>query len=136
MKKLSLVLNTAGLSVSFVCFLHCVLVILVFAGILNSNMYLIALFEDPINHAILILSGFSLACLSRFKFIGSSNDMHLKNKSAIKVKFQGLQSKRLVGGGLLLGFSFFFANIYAELLVILGAMTLLSMHAAKLFKLP
>ncbi|MGY8772201.1 MAG: hypothetical protein ACKVID_02325, partial [Gammaproteobacteria bacterium] len=85
---------------------------------------------------ILILSGFSLACLSRFKFIGSSNDMHLKNKSAIKVKFQGLQSKRLVGGGLLLGFSFFFANIYAELLVILGAMTLLSMHAAKLFKLP
>jgi|TARA_B110000967_G_scaffold81697_1_gene84401 hypothetical protein len=136
MKKLSLVLNTAGLSVSFVCFLHCVLVILVFAGILNSNMYLIALFEDPTNHAILILSGFSLACLSRFKFIGSSNDMHLKNKSAIKVKFQGLQSKRLVGGGLLLGFSFFFANIYAELLVILGAMTLLSMHAAKLFKLP
>jgi hypothetical protein len=136
MKKLSLVLNTAGLSVSFVCFLHCVLVILVFAGILNSNMYLIALFEDPTNHAILILSGFSLACLSRFKFIGSSNDMHLKNKSAIKVKFQGLQSKRLVGGGLLLGFSFFFADIYAELLVILGAMTLLSMHAAKLFKLP
>tara|TARA_B110000305_G_scaffold180726_1_gene200381 strand:+ start:71 stop:481 length:411 start_codon:yes stop_codon:yes gene_type:complete len=136
MKKLSLVLNTAGLSVSFVCFLHCVLVILVFAGILNSNMYLIALFEDPTNHAILILSGFSLACLSRFKFIGSSNDMHRKNKSAIKVKFQGLQSKRLVGGGLLLGFSFFFANIYAELLVILGAMTLLSMHAAKLFKLP
>jgi len=136
MKKLSLVLNTAGLSVSFVCFLHCVLVILVFAGILNSNMYLIALFEDPINHAILILSGFSLACLSRFKFIGSSNDMHLKNKSAIKVKFQGLQSKRLVGGGLLLGFSFFFADIYAELLVILGAMTLLSMHAARLFKLP
>ncbi|MGY8792475.1 MAG: hypothetical protein ACKVI9_02265 [Gammaproteobacteria bacterium] len=136
MKKLSLVLNTAGLSVSFVCFLHCVLVILVFAGILNSNMYLIALFEDPTNHAILILSGFSLACLSRFKFIGSSNDIHLKNKSAIKVKFQGLQSKRLVGGGLLLGFSFFFANIYAELLVILGAMTLLSMHAAKLFKLP
>ena len=136
MKKLSLVLNTAGLSVSFVCFLHCVLVILVFAGILNSNMYLIALFEDPTNHAILILSGFSLACLSRFKFIGSSNDMNLKNKSAIKVKFQGLQSKRLVGGGLLLGFSFFFANIYAELLVILGAMTLLSMHAAKLFKLP
>jgi len=136
MKKLSLVLNTAGLSVSFVCFLHCVLVILVFAGILNSNMYLIALFEDPTNHAILILSGFSLACLSRFKFIGSSNDIHLKNKSAIKVKFQGLLSKRLVGGGLLLGFSFFFANIYAELLVILGAMTLLSMHAAKLFKLP
>ena len=136
MKKLSLVLNTAGLSVSFVCFLHCVLVILVFAGILNSNMYLIALFEDPTNHAILILSGFSLACLSRFKLIGSSNDMHRKNKSAIKVKFQGLQSKRLVGGGLLLGFSFFFANIYAELLVILGAMTLLSMHAAKLFKLP
>jgi hypothetical protein len=136
MKKLSLVLNTAGLSVSFVCFLHCVLVILVFAGILNSNMYLIALFEDPTNHAILILSGFSLACLSRFKFIGSSNDMHLKNKSAIKVKFQGLQSKRLVGGGLLLGFSFFFADIYAELLVILGAMTLLSIHAARLFKLP
>lgn len=136
MKKLSLVLNTTGLSVSFVCFLHCVLVILVFAGILNSNMYLIALFEDPTNHAILILSGFSLACLSRFKFIGSSNDMHRKNKSAIKVKFQGLLSKRLVGGGLLLGFSFFFANIYAELLVILGAMTLLSIHAARLFKLP
>jgi hypothetical protein len=127
MKNLSLALNTAGFSVSFVCFLHCVLVILVFAGILNSNMYLIALFEDPTNHAILILSGFSLACLSRLKFIGPSNDARLEDRSVIKVKC-------LIGGGLLLGFSFFFADIYAEILVILGAMTLLSMHSAKLFK--
>ncbi|KRP03340.1 MAG: hypothetical protein ABS09_03025 [SAR86 cluster bacterium BACL1 MAG-120619-bin26] len=134
MKNLSLALNTAGFSCSFVCFFHCVSVILVFAGILNSNMYLIALFEDPTNHAILILSGFSLACLSRLKFIGPSNDARLKDRSVLKVKFRGLKSKRLIGGGLLLGFSFFFADIYAEILVLLGAMTLLSMHSAKLFK--
>ncbi len=134
MKKLSLALNTLGLSVSFICFLHCVLVILVFAGIMSPNIYLINLFEEPDNHALLILSGFLLACLSQIKINNTSKKI-LRENSKMNIQFAGLQSKRLIGGGLLLGLSFFFTDITAELLVIMGAMTLLSMHAAKLFKL-
>lgn len=134
MKNLSLVLNTAGLSVSFMCLLHCIMVIMVFTGMLSSNIYFITLLEEPYNHAILILSGFSLACASQLKFFSSSSNKICEEKSLLRIKFQGLKSKVLLSGGLLLGLSFFFNNIYAEIFVILGAMTLLSMHAAKLLK--
>ncbi|MDC1301050.1 hypothetical protein N8Z14_04550 [Gammaproteobacteria bacterium] len=103
---------------------------------MSPNIYLINLFEEPGNHALLILSGFLLACLSQIKINNTSKKILRENsKSKINIQFAGLQSKRLIGGGLLLGLSFFFTDITAELLVIMGAMTLLSMHAAKLFKL-
>ena len=68
MGKFSIILNSAGAAVSFFCFLHCVLVILIFAGVLTSNLVIIQLFEDSINHAWLIITGFSLAALSLIKF--------------------------------------------------------------------
>jgi hypothetical protein len=135
MRRVPLILNIAGLAVSFFCFLHCVLVILVFAGLLKSNLLLIKIFEDPSNHAALILTGLTLAALSliKFRFSGSMNTD--KGGRKLKLKVDGLLSTRkFIVGASLLGLSFLFAGIYSELLVILGALTLLSIHATKLLK--
>ena len=129
MGKLSIILNTAGMAVSFFCFLHCVLVILIFAGVLTAQLLIIQIFDDSYNHAWLIITGFSLAALSLIKF-------RLVNLEGEKlIDFKGLQSQPLLIGGTMLGLSFFFNGIYSELLVIAGALTLLSMHAKKLLKI-
>ncbi|MDB9813855.1 hypothetical protein OAC45_05270 [Gammaproteobacteria bacterium] len=128
MRKSSIILNTAGAAVSFFCFLHCILVILILAGILTSNLPIIKIFEDPNNHAWLIIAGFLLAALSLIKF----NLGNLGQKKLLDLK--GLQSKQFVSGGSMLGLSFLVSGVYSELLVIAGALTLLSMHAKKLLK--
>ena len=129
MSKFSIILNTAGMAVSFFCFLHCVLVILIFAGVLTAQLLIIQIFDDSYNHAWLIITGFSLAALSLIKF----NLGNLEREKLID--FKGLQSQPLLIGGSMLGLSFFFNGIYSELLVIAGALTLLSMHAKKLLKI-
>jgi len=129
MGKFSIILNTAGMAVSFFCFFHCVLVILIFAEILTSKLLIIQIFEDSGNHAWLIITGFSLAALSLIKFnLGS-----LERKKLID--FKGLQSQPFLIGGSMLGLSFLFSGVYSELLVIAGALILLSMHAKKLLKI-
>jgi hypothetical protein len=129
MSKFSIILNTAGMGVSFFCFLHCVLVILIYAGILTSNLLIIQIFEDPNNHTWLIITGFSLAALSLTKFdLGN-----LEGKKLID--FKGLKSQPFLIGGSMLGLSFLLSGVYSELLVIAGALTLLSMHAKKLLKI-
>ena len=134
MRRVPLILNIAGLAVSFFCFLHCVLVIVVFAGLLKSNLLLIKIFEDPRNHAALIITGLTLAALSLIKlgFSGSKNKG--KGEGKLKLKVDGLLSRKFIIGASLLGLSFLFAEIYSELFVILGALALLSIHATTLLK--
>ena len=129
MSKFSIILNTAGMAVSFFCFLHCILVILIFAGILTFNSVIFTIFEDSINHALLIITGFSLAALSLIKF----NSSNLRKERFIDLT--GLKSQLFLIGGSMLGLSFFFSGVYSELLVIAGALTLLSMHVKKLLKI-
>ena len=129
MGKFSIILNTAGMAVSFFCFLHCVLVILIFAGVFTSKLLIIQIFEDSDNHAWLIITGFSLAALSLIKF----NLGNLEREKLID--FKGLQSQPFLIGGSMLGLSFLFSGVYSELLVIAGALSLLSMHAKKLLKI-
>ena len=129
MNKFSIMLNYAGAAVSFFCFLHCILVILIFAGILTSNLVIFTLFEDSINHAWLIITGFSLAVLSLINF----NSSNLRKERFVDLT--GLKSQPFLIGGSMLGLSFLFSGVYSELLVIAGALTLLSMHAKKLLKI-
>ena len=127
MRNASIVLNLAGLTASFFCFLHCVLVILAFMEILNSNLLIIEVFENPNNHAALVISGITLATLSLFKF-----NAQLKK---LKFEFKGVVFASFITGTSLLIGSFYVYGIYSEILVILGAFSLLSMHALKLIKL-
>jgi len=129
MSKFAIILNTTGMAVSFFCFLHCVLVILIFAGVLTSELLIIQIFEDSDNHTWLIITGFSLAALSLVKF----NFGNLEREKLID--FKGLQSQPFLIGGSMLGLSFLFSGVYSELLVIAGALALLSMHATKLLKI-
>ena len=129
MGKFAIILNTTGMAVSFFCFLHCVLVILIFAGVLTSELLIIQIFEDSDNHTWLIITGFSLAALSLVKF----NFGNLEREKLID--FKGLQSQPFLIGGSMLGLSFLFSVVYSELLVIAGALALLSMHATKLLKI-
>jgi len=129
MGKFAIILNTTGMAVSFFCFLHCVLVILIFAGVLTSELLIIQIFEDSDNHAWLIITGFSLAALSLVKF----NFGNLEREKLID--FKGLQSQPFLIGGSMLGLSFLFSGVYSELLVIAGALALKSMHATKLLKI-
>ena len=87
------------------------------------------LFEDSINHAWLIVTGFSLAALSLIKF----NSGNLGKGRFLDLT--GLKSQPFLIGGSMLGLSFLFSGVYSELLVIAGALTLLSMHAKKLLKI-
>lgn len=134
MRRVPFILNIAGLTVSFFCFLHCVLVILVFAGLLKSNLLLVKIFEDPSNHAALIITGLTLAALSLMKFEFNDSKNKHKGVGRLKLKVDGLLSRKFIIGAGLLGLSFLFVGIYSELFVILGALTLLSIHAATLLK--
>jgi hypothetical protein len=134
MRRVPFILNIAGLTVSFFCFLHCVLVILVFAGLLKSNLLLVKIFEDPSNHAALIITGLTLAALSLMKFEFNDSKNKHKRVGRLKLKVDGLLSRKFIIGAGLLGLSFLFVGIYSELFVILGALTLLSIHAATLLK--
>ena len=129
MGKFSMIINATGMTVSFFCFLHCILVILVFSELLTSNLLIIKVFEDPSNHAWLISSGLILAALSLMKF--NLTDSGQKKS----LDFTGLLSQPFLIGGSLLGLSFFVSEIYSELLVIIGALTLLSMHIKKLLRI-
>ena len=117
MRKGSIILNSAGATVSLFCFLHCVLVILSVMGILNSGLIMIDFFEDPYNHAVLIFSGITLATLSMIKF-----------------NFKGKTSLIFILGIAFLIASFFMNGIYSEIFVVFGAMSILSMHAYKIAK--
>jgi hypothetical protein len=127
MKPLSFILNSAGLGVSSFCFMHCVIVILAFLGLLELNFIIFEIFENPLNHALLIITGITLAALSLIKFsktIGTSRALGMN--AILSIPF-------ILGSGLL-GLSFVLDGIYSEVLVVFGALALLSMHAMKLFK--
>ena len=136
MSKISTALNSLGITVSFACFIHCVLVVLIFSGLAGSvlicNFCLIdgtsiefEFFADDFNHLILILSSLFIATLSQIKIVSDT-----KNQS-----FGGIQvmmQKQLIFAGSLLLASLFIENIFSEILVICGALTILSMHVKKL----
>ena len=117
MQKDSIIINSAGLTVSFFCFLHCLLAILSVMGILNSGLMMIDFLEDPYNHAVLIFSGITLATLSMIKF-----------------NFKGKTSLIFIMGIAFLIASFFMNGIYQEIFVAFGAISVLSMHAYKIAK--
>ncbi len=117
MKKDSIILNSAGLTISFFCFLHCVLVVLSLMGIFNSSLMMINFFEDPFNHAVLIFSGIMLASLS-----------------IIRLNLKGRAYPMFILGIILLIGSFFVNGVYSEIFVIFGALSILSMHAYKIVK--
>jgi hypothetical protein len=134
MHKTSLVLNSIGLAVSFFCFLHCVLVILVFAGLLAPTLLVIRFFEDPSNHAMLIISGLTLASLSLIT-LNIAQPSECNNWSErFQINFKRLYTPNYIVGAAFLSLSFIVDGIYSELSVILGALLLLSMHAQKLLK--
>jgi hypothetical protein len=132
MNKLSSFFNSAGLGVSFFCFLHCILVILVFSGLLQANLVILEIFENPINHALLVITGVSLAALSLIKFNFNDHSQAIGRSQALKMN--DLLSIQFIVGASLLGLSFLFDGIYSEILVVFGALTLFSMHAKKLLK--
>ena len=117
------------MAVSFFCLSHCVLVLLVLAGILTSNLLIIKVFEDPNNHALLIGSGLLFAALSLVKL----EFVNFKKKEFIDLK--ELKSQQFLIGGTLLSLSFLFSEVYSELLIIAGALTLLNMHVTKLLRI-
>ena len=117
------------MAVSFFCLFHCVLVILIFAGILTSNLLLIKVFEDPNSHMLLIGSGLFFAALSLDKL----DFFHFKKKRFLDLK--GLKSQQFLIGGAMLSLSFLFSEVYSELLIIAGALTLLNMHVSKLLRI-
>ena len=136
MSKTSTILNSLGMTVSFTCFIHCVLVVFIFSGLAGSALVcnfcltdgtsiVYEFFADDINHFILIFSSLLIAILSQIKIVKDT-----KNKS-----FGGIQvmmQKRLIVAGSLLLASLFVENIFSEILVICGALTILSMHVKKL----
>jgi len=128
MRNASIILNSAGLVVSFLCFLHCVLVILAFIGILNSSLMIIQVFENPNQHTALVLSGITLAALSLIKFKFSSK---LKK---FEFEFKGWTALLFIIGTSLLIASFYVYGIYSQIFVILGALFFVSMHTLKLIK--
>jgi len=137
MKKISIALNSLGMTVSFTCFIHCVLVVFIFSGLANSDLLLcnfcltdgtsieFEFFADDFNHLILILSSLFLATLSQIKIV---KDTKNQSFSGIQVMMQ----KQLIFAGSLLLASLFIENIFSEILVICGALTILSMHVKKL----
>ena len=136
MNKISIALNSLGMTVSFTCFIHCVFVILLFSGlstfdqlcnfcIKNGPNIKFEFFEDDFNHLILILSSLLLATLSQIKIV---KDTKNQSFSGIQVMMQ----KQLIVAGSLLLASLFIENIFSEILVICGALTILSMHVKKL----
>ena len=128
MRNVSFILNSISLIVSFFCFLHCVLVVLAFMGILSSSIIIIQAFENPNNHAALVLSGITLATLSLIKL---NFDSQLKK---IEFEFKGMISLIFVIGISLLIASFYVYGIYSEIFVIFGALFIVSIHALKLIK--
>ena len=129
MSKFSILINSVSVAVSFFCLFHCVLVILVLAGILTSHLILIKVFEDPNNHALLIGSGLFLAALSLVKL----DFFHFKKKRFLDLK--GLKSRQFLVGGSMLSLSFLFSEVYSELFIIAGALTFLNMHVTKLLRI-
>jgi len=127
MSKISTALNSLGMTVSFACFIHCVLVVLIFSGLAGSVLIEFEFFADDFNHLILILSSLFIAILSQIKIVSDT-----KNQS-----FGGIQvmmQKQLIFAGSLLLASLFIENIFSEILVICGALTILSMHVKKLLR--
>ena len=106
------------------------MVILVFSGLLQANLVILEIFENPINHALLVITGVSLAALSLIKF--SDHSQAIRRSQALKMN--DLLSIQFIVGASLLGLSFLFDGIYSEILVVFGALTLFSMHAKKLLK--
>ena len=129
MSKFSILINSVSVAVSFFCLFHCALVILVLAGILTSNLILIKVFEDPNNHALLIGSGLFFAALSLVKL----DFFHFKKKRFLDLK--GLKSQQFLVGGSMLSLSFLLSEVYSELFIIAGALTLLNMHVTKLLRI-
>ena len=97
-------------------------------GILNSSLVIFRVFEDPKNHAALILSGITLATLSLIKLNFSSKLKKLEFES------KGLNPFVFIVGASLLIASFYVYGIYSEIFVILGASLFISMHALKLVR--
>ena len=138
MSKISTALNSLGMTVSFACFIHCALVVFIFSGLAGSVLVcnfcltdgtsiVYEFFADDINHFILIFSSLLIAILSQIKIVKDT-----KNKS-----FGGIQvmmQKHLIVAGSLLLASLFVENIFSEILVICGALIILSMHVKKLLR--
>ena len=136
MNKISIALNSLGMTVSFTCFIHCVLVVFIFSGLAGSVLvcnfcYSVGtsiefeFFADDINHFILILSSLLIAILSQIKIV---KDTKNQSFSGIQVMMQ----KQLIVAGSLLLASLFVENIFSEILVICGALIVLSMHVKRL----
>ena len=136
MSKISTALNSLGMIVSFTCFTHCVLVVFIFSGLAGSVLVcnfcltdgtsiVFEFFADDINHFILILSSLLLATLSQIKIV---KDTKNQSFSGIQVMMQ----KQLIFAGSLLLASLLIENIFSEILVICGALIILSMHVKKL----
>ena len=112
---------------SFNCFFHCLLVITIFLGLIGSNINIIDFFEDDLNHFILIAASFLIAVFSQIR------SRTINNSKIQKIIISN--KKILIIGGSLLSLSFFVSEIFSELLIILGAFTLLSMHMNRLLNL-
>ena len=125
--RFELTLNAIGIGVSFICFFHCLLVITIFLGLIGSNIHIIEFFEDDLNHFILIAASFFIAFFSQIR------TRTINNSKIPKIIISN--KKILIIGGSLLSLSFFMSEIFSELLIILGAFTLLSMHINKLLNL-
>ncbi|MDA9786219.1 hypothetical protein N9D45_07050 [Gammaproteobacteria bacterium] len=124
MSKISIVLNSFGIVVSSTCFIHCVFVILLFLN-LTTTVVDFEFFADDFNHLILILSSLFLATLSQIKIV----------RDAENHSFRGIQvmmQKQLFFSGTILMASLLVENIFSEILVICGALIILSMHVKKL----
>ena len=136
MSKISTTLNSLGMTVSFTCFIHCVLVVFIISGLASSVLVcnfcltdgvsiVFELFADDINHFILILSSLLIAILSQIKIVKDTKNKYF---GGIKVM---MQNQLIFAGSLLLA-SLFVENIFSEILVICGALIILSMHVKKL----
>jgi hypothetical protein len=138
MSKISTALNSLGITVSFTCFIHCILVILIFSGVASSTLVCnfcltdgtsieFEFFSDPFNHLILILSSLFIAILSQIKIVRNTKNQFFGG-------IQVMMKKQLIFAGSLLLASLFLENILSEILVICAALTVLSMHVKKLLR--
>ncbi len=117
MKRLTVLFNTSGLLVSTVCLTHCLLVLLIFFGLINIKSGFMSFLDNDINHLVLILIGFILASISLA--LNSKND-----NNYLKILW--------ATGSIFLFGSFFSNETIEEILIIAGASCLIMMHLFKL----
>ena len=111
-----------GVSISMICFLHCLIFFLGYFGLSYINLLMLNFLNDKFFHNLFVLLGIFFALLI------TSN---LREQGGINVKFK---IKIILFAILCLTISFFMNEVIAELFIGLGAACFLLVHILEMIK--